>query len=192
MDGFVELLADLLGEQGFTRGKQVFSEKTNLHLPGYFRATKQWDLVVVDDGRLVAAMELKSHIGSFGNNFNNRTEETLGSAVDFWTAFREKVYQASPRPWLGYLMLLEDSPKSRRPVGVREPHFPALAEFHHASYAERYSLLIDRLVRERHYDAAALVLASEEAGVRGGFEEPSPEYTVRQFVRSLLAHVSAF
>ena len=36
---------------------------------------KQWDLVLVIDGQLVGAVELKSHIGpSFGNNFNNRTE----------------------------------------------------------------------------------------------------------------------
>jgi hypothetical protein len=45
-------------------------------LPGYFRPTKLWDVLVIHDKRLLAAIELKSQVGpSFGNNFNNRTEE---------------------------------------------------------------------------------------------------------------------
>ena len=43
-----------------------------LTLPGYFRPTKLWDLLVTYKGQLIAAIELKSHVGpSFGNNFNN-------------------------------------------------------------------------------------------------------------------------
>jgi hypothetical protein len=39
-----------------------------LELPGYFRATKKWDLVVVSEKQLVLAMEFKSQAGrSTGN-----------------------------------------------------------------------------------------------------------------------------
>ncbi|WP_430626426.1 PaeR7I family type II restriction endonuclease [Sulfobacillus thermotolerans] len=61
----------------FTSGK--------LELPGFYRPAKQWDLVVVRHHpsgvkRLVATIEVKSHVGSFSNNFNNRTEEAMGSS----------------------------------------------------------------------------------------------------------------
>ncbi len=43
-------------------------------------ARKKWDLLVVE-GCLIAAIEFKSQVGSFGNNYNNRTEEALGSQL---------------------------------------------------------------------------------------------------------------
>jgi hypothetical protein len=52
-------------------------------LPGFFRPTKEWDLLAIHDGKLLAVIEAKSQVGpSFGNNFNNRTEEAMGSALD--------------------------------------------------------------------------------------------------------------
>jgi len=52
---------------------------------------------------LIAAIEAKSQVGpSFGNNFNNRTEEAMGSALDLWTAFRKRDYLDNPQPFLGY------------------------------------------------------------------------------------------
>lgn len=41
-------------------------------LPGYYRRAKNWDIVVTYKDILVAAIECKSQVGSFGNNFNNR------------------------------------------------------------------------------------------------------------------------
>lgn len=51
-------------------------------LPGYFRRAKQWDIVAKHEDLLVGAVELKSQIGSLGNNSNNRIEEAIGSAFD--------------------------------------------------------------------------------------------------------------
>jgi hypothetical protein len=65
--------------------RSIFHHK-NVELPGYYRPTKKWDFLVLIDGRLVAVVETKSQVGSFGNNFNNRTEEAVGSAADLWTA----------------------------------------------------------------------------------------------------------
>ena len=112
MDGFVKVLCDLIVRGGMPDAA-VFRNRA-VELPGYFRPTKQWDLLVVADGTLLAVLELKSQIGpSFGNNFNNRTEEAMGSALDLWTAYREGAFAGSPRPWLGYVFLLEDCAKSR-------------------------------------------------------------------------------
>ena len=73
-----------------------------IELPGWFRAEKKWDLVIVHEKELLAALEFKSQIGpSFGNNFNNRTEEALGSATDIWAAYREGAFRPSARPFLG-------------------------------------------------------------------------------------------
>lgn len=81
MDGFVELFKGLVTGCGFS-SEHIFTKKA-LGLPGFFRPTKEWDLLVVKDGRLIAAIEAKSQVGpSFGNNFNNRTEEAMGQS--FW------------------------------------------------------------------------------------------------------------
>jgi hypothetical protein len=102
LDGFISLFSEVLKASGlptntiFTR-ESDFSNPT--YLPGYFRPTKNWDLVAVVDGQLLATIELKSYVGpSFGNNFNNRVEEALGSASDLWTAYREGAFKPSQRP----------------------------------------------------------------------------------------------
>ena len=128
-----------------------------------------------------ASVEFKSHVGSFGNNFNNRVEEALGNATDLNTAYREGAFQPSSKPWLGYMMLLEEHKKSTRPVRLREPHFPAFPEFHDASYQRRYELFCTRLVRERLYDAACLIVSPSDKGSNGEYKEPlksSPSATL--------------
>src|ERR1035437_8132836 len=93
MDGFIELLTQLVIEAGIDRSHVFYNE--SLELPGYFRPTKRWDFLVVVKGQLVAALEAKSQVGpSFGNNFNNHTEEAMRRALDLWTAFREKAFGA--------------------------------------------------------------------------------------------------
>ena len=189
LDGFRELVADLLIESGLRRATIYWREKTEL--PGWYRAEKNWDLLVVADGKLVAILEFKSQVGSFGNNFNNRTEESLGNATDLWAAYEEGALKPSERPWLGYLMLLEDAPGSNSPVRVKEPHFRVFPEFRDSSYAKRYELLLTKLVRSRLYDAACLLMSSREGGLRGGYREPNPELSFRVFVTSLLGRAIA-
>ena len=89
MHGFVRLIRDILREQGLP-GAHVYCEKS-LELPGWYRPEKKWDLLIVVDGRLIAGIEFKSQVGSFGNNFNNRAEEAIGSAADLWAAYREEL-----------------------------------------------------------------------------------------------------
>jgi hypothetical protein len=190
MDGFVSLTAQLVQEAGIPDAA-VYT-RHHLELPGFFRPTKNWDMLVVADGALLAVIEAKSQVGSFGNNFNNRTEEAIGSAVDLWTAFREGAFANSARPWLGYLFLLADTEQSRSSVSVREPHFSVFEEFHDASYQRRYELLLRKLVRERHYEAAAFLLSQPEAGRKGAYSEPAADLRFTDFARSLVAHASSF
>jgi hypothetical protein len=191
MDGFLRLVTHLIVEAG-VGSEHIFYNRC-VELPGFFRPTKEWDLLVVREGQLILALEAKSQVGpSFGNNFNNRTEEAMGSALDLWTAYREGAFNKTLRPWLGYIFLLEDCPASRRPVRVKEPHFKVFSEFENASYAARYELFCRKLVRERHYDVAAFVLSDRDSGLRGEYKQPAEDLTFEVFVRSLAAHVSAY
>ena len=186
-DGFLLALRELL-TRGGVPVESIFLRRSLTDLPGYFRARKMWDLLVVRDGELQAAVELKAQVGpSFGNNVNNRAEEALGNAVDLWTAYREQVYRASPAPWVGYLFLLEDCEETRRPRKLDSTHFPVLEEFRSASFAERYELLLRRMVAERHYSAACLLMsAAADAGDERNYSEPAADLGVSAFVEGLL------
>ena len=109
MDGFVQLMEAVVLANGLAQAS-IFLNVSLLVLPGFFRPTKRWDLLVVHAGKLVAALELKSHAAPAFRNFNNRCEEALGTATDLWTAFREGAFRDSPRPFAGYLTLVEDHP----------------------------------------------------------------------------------
>jgi Restriction endonuclease XhoI len=188
---FVRIIRNLIVGSGIPDA-HVFTNRRVTDLPGYFRATKDWDLVAVVDGTLLAVVELKSQVGSFGNNFNNRTEEAIGNATDLWTAYREGAFKSSPRPWLGYFMMLEDAAGSTRPVSVREQHFKVFKEFRGTSYADRYTILCERLVLERLYDSACLIMSSRATGPSGDFREPSARLSFRLFATSLVGHATAY
>ena len=122
MDGIINLLTEIILHTGMS-SENIFHKKS-LQLPGYFRPTKEWDLLVVKDNQLILAIEAKSQVGpSFGNNFNNRTEEAMGTALDLWTAYREGAFNSTIKPWIGYFFMLEDCIASNRTVKVKEPHF---------------------------------------------------------------------
>jgi hypothetical protein len=97
-DCFIELTCVILRDAGL---RDFSVEKRSRTLPGFYRPAKEWDLVAISCGSLVAAVEVKSQVGSFGNNFNNRVEEALGNATDFWAAYAQKRFAGSARPWLG-------------------------------------------------------------------------------------------
>lgn len=159
LDGFVELIHDVLVINGVP--DRCIYMNSDLELPGYYRPNKKWDLLVIDQNELVIAIEFKSQVGpSFGNNFNNRTEEAMGSALDIWTAYREGVFGNQIAPWLGYFMVLEDCRKSNEAVRVRSPHFPVLEEFVDASYKKRYEIFCNKLLLERQYSAACFITTS--------------------------------
>lgn len=191
MDGFVALLMDLVKANGLRNAQVIREGRIPLTLPGYFRPTKMWDMLVVHQGRLVAALELKSQVGSFGNNFNNRTEEAIGTALDLWTAFREGSFGDTPRPFVGWLMLVEDAPRSRSPVRDRSDNFPVRPEFQGASYVQRYDLFCQKLVKEQLYTAASVIASPQTAIKDGAYTEESDMTSLRTFITSFAGHIAA-
>lgn len=183
MRGFASLVVEVAGHCGLPP-ESVLVRKSQVILPGYFRATKNWDVLVIHHDRLLAVFEFKSQVGSISKNFNNRAEEAVGSATDLWVANHEGAFsrkgesnrgdvgfrdepainpalrRGSKPPFVGWLMLLEECSDSMGAVSVEEPHFPVLPEFHGASYADRYRILCEKLIERRLYDAAAVILSA--------------------------------
>lgn len=205
MGGLEVLVADILCEAGLKR--LDVRTRTSLELPGYFRATKKWDLIVISEGQLVLAMEFKSQAGkSIGNNVNNRSEETLESAKDLWTAYREGRFgEGAPTPFLGYLFLLEDRSNVKRPVTNKEPYFkvdpafrglPAPSKvggtmnYQGVTYAERYELLCRRLVLERIYNASCFMVATNAKPTV--ISQPAQDLTFARFAAALRGHAVTF
>jgi type II restriction enzyme len=191
MDGFLSLVKDLVVANGLAHA-EIHQKKALLTLPGFFRPTKLWDILVLHKGKLIAAVELKSQVGpSFGNNFNNRTEEAIGTAHDLWTAYREKAFGETSRPFVGWLMLVEDAPASRSPVRSRSPHFKVFQEFQGVSYLKRYDILCQKLVREQLYTTAALITSERTAVNTGEFASISEMTSLRAFVAAFAGHIAA-
>lgn len=191
MDGFMALILDIVRANGLEHA-QIHRKRAVLTLPGYFRPTKLWDLLVIHKGELITAVELKSHIGpSFGNNFNNRAEEAVGTAHDLWTAYREEAFGKQPRPFVGWLMMVENAPKSRSPVRDASPHFPIFEDFKGASYLKRYDLLCQKLVKEQLYTTAALITSPRSSAKNGKYSEMSKMTSLKTFITTLAGHVAA-
>jgi hypothetical protein len=191
MDGFAELVIDLVNANGLVNAA-IHRQRAVLTLPGYFRPTKLWDMLVINEGRLVVAIEFKSHVGpSFGNNFNNRTEEAIGTSHDIWTAYREGAFGNQERPFVGWLMVVEDAPGSRSVVKDKSPHFPVFMEFESASYLKRYDILCQRLAKEQLYSAASVIATPRTASQDGAYSELSPMTGLKSFVASLAGHIAA-
>jgi len=190
LDGFINLIHELLLKKGIP-AESIFMKK-KVDLPGFFRPVKNWDLLVVHEGDLLAAIEFKAQVGpSFGNNFNNRTEEAIGSSTDLWTAYRERVFHDSPQPWLGYFFLLEKAVKSISPVKTTANHFPIIKDYNNTSYAERYEIFCRKLMSERLYNSTCMLVSDRLSGLKGVYSEPNKALSFNKFVRSLLGHLAA-
>lgn len=214
MDGFAQLVREVVLHCGLP-SETVYAGMRDVVLPGFFRATKNWDVLVIHQRRLLAVFEFKSQVGSFGNNLNNRSEEVIGSAADLWVAHHHRAFgdgphrprrgrigegevdpallnpslQSDPRPpFLGWLMLLEDCEASNAPVKVQEPHYKVFDEFRGASYAQRYQILCERLVERQLYAAAALELTPRDSRQHRALSDATSLRTLfREFAARMLA-----
>jgi hypothetical protein len=201
MDAFAELLKDALEHCGIQRSDMFCGRSTSL--PGFYRPTKDWDLVVVVEGNLLIALELKSLPTSFGNNSNNRVEEALGSAADLWKAYQKRTFGKSQRPWLGYLMLICDEKASSSPIAVPEKHFAIRKEFRDTSYGKsartggkpmkvsvpylrRMELFCEKVKQEGLYDASCFLVTDHAKGPSGFYREPAEGLAFREFVGSMM------
>jgi hypothetical protein len=186
LDEFLDLLERTFIDCGVA--PSAVRRGAGVELPGFFRPTKKWDLVVVERGRLIAAIELKSHFGpSFGNNFNNRVEEAIGSATDVRVAAEKGILGSLP-PWLGYFLVLEEDSRSTQPVRLpMSPAFRPDPEFEHTSYADRYRMLCHRMLEEWLYDAVCMLAVPRDPATP--VHEPDPDLSFDNFRRAIAHRV---
>lgn len=189
LDGFHLLLSECLVEAGVPAAS-IFTGRGNTVVPGYFRPAKKWDLLVVHEGRLYCAVELKSQVGSLGNNANNRFEEAIGNAVDFSHAHHAGAFSSDERPWVGYVFLLAPTRDATPPVRTASPHFPVADVHFNASYAERLGTICALMEAEGLYDATCPMLtAPEDLDQVPNYVEARPELTAERFVDAMVAGV---
>jgi hypothetical protein len=60
MDGFIEIIADIITEAGMDNA--LVHRNKALELPGYFRPTKEWDLLVIDGAKLRIVLHHKDRL----------------------------------------------------------------------------------------------------------------------------------
>ena len=184
LNGVLHLLQKVAMDVGMPR-ENIYIKGNQL--PGYFRPTKDWDLIIISPNKkLVAAIELKSQVGSFGKNFNNRTEEAMGTAIDFWTAFRENAFPYQSMPWLGYLIMVENTVDSTKPVKCLQPYYPVLKDFQNTSYLDRYKIFCQKLMLERMYNQACLMPISNYVTL----EEVPDNISINTFLFSFIGHLT--
>ncbi len=194
-DSLANVVAQLFRNEGFPEDSIQFGRKAVV--PGYYRPTKAWDVLVVLGGTLVAAVELKSIASSFGNNLSNRAEEAVGLSTDLLTAYREGVF-GTIKPWLGYLFLMANDDEVHRPSGTSGTLLPIDGEFLNptsrnsrdriVSYGKRAEIMCRRLVLEQLYDASCFVLSSREP--ESEVVQPSADLDFRNFAASIRGHAT--
>ncbi len=191
MGGFADLVVDIVCANGLTKA-HVLPHDRPVSLPGHFSATQSWDIVVVNEGRLIAAIKADFVLGpSLSAGAGCDYDKVLGRAMELKAVYRKGVFGETRKPFVGYLILLEDAPGSRKPVTDVSPNFPLFPEFKGASYAERYNILCKKLMAEELYTAAAVILSPRSASKSGAYSEMSDMTGLKSFVKTLAAHISA-
>lgn len=169
--------------------EKVYYEDGCLKLPGWFRPSKDWDLVAFDGDDLLAVVELKSINSSFSNNSNNRTEESIGSAIDAFHAIKNDLipFKTAP-PIIGYALVVKICEDSTKPgKATQKSIYPIDKVFDRASYLKRLSVMCRRLLSERLYQAVWIVGVDPE---KNEVIEPEDDLTYDKFIASLSSQLT--
>ncbi len=138
-------------------------------LAGWYRSSKAWDLLVLQRGLPVLAVEYKSMAGSEGKNLNNRADEVFGIAEDAREAERRGILPPNLRR--AYIYVLEVTPAVEGPVDVGKPYGKPDPVFHGASYLQRVAIMCERMLESGLYHLAWVLAVTRDPV---GFVEPSP------------------
>ncbi len=109
--------------------------------------------------------------------------------MDLQAACRAGRFGHGVRPFVGYFLLLEDSPATQERVHVAASGFEMDPIFRGASYCRRYEILLERLVREGLYTATCLALTD---AATGSVTHPGDDVSFRRFAATLEGHALAF
>ncbi|MFD5091883.1 PaeR7I family type II restriction endonuclease [Amycolatopsis thailandensis] len=157
--------------------------KVDSIIPGYYRRSKNWDVVATHKGHLVGVVELKSQASSPGNNANNRIEEAIGSAVDVKAVQEETGAFGKLGVWAAWCMTFNRDAESGDPIQLTRMQkakirFPLddLA-FKNMTYAYQYAIALERLIARKVYDAGWMVLTWVNDDGTVDYVEPIPTAT---------------
>ncbi|SFP68647.1 PaeR7I family type II restriction endonuclease [Amycolatopsis rubida] len=162
---------------------------TDTVIPGYFRRSKNWDVVALHKGHLVGVVELKSQENSPGNNANNRIEEAIGSVVDAKTVQDISENFGKLGVWAAWCMTFNRDCEPRRRNGVRSKHFPLDPEFVPFSYASQYGKAIERLIARNLYQAGWMVRTWVNDDGTVGYDEPISTATAETLAMQIESRV---
>jgi hypothetical protein len=210
LDGFVSVISQVVHNNGMPNASIITGSQAAI--PGYFRPSKNWDILIMNQGVLVAIIELKSIADSFGNNSNNRSEEAIGSGIDAKEALSENAFEGLTRLFSGYILLVEDCSGTNRNVNILMKQFRAMSEFMAdpssrdtiyqrgpdglystvagVSYMKRFDILCTRLMQKSLYTSAAVITTSREAISDGAFSYVSQDTSIMAFMSSLASHIA--
>ncbi|MET7993104.1 PaeR7I family type II restriction endonuclease [Amycolatopsis sp. NPDC005232] len=187
---FTQLLADLFTQAGIAKA-DIKSGRP--YLPGYYRARKEWDLVVTYRGHLLAAIELKSQVGGVQKNINNRFEEALGTATDTLFAQRKNQAFGTVPPWLGYVLVLEETGETEQKDRMTKALFPTDEEFNGGSYNDRYQIMLSRFLSDQVYNAGWFITTrnpSDGVDPSVTYSEPLAIATAEAFVAAIEGRIN--
>jgi hypothetical protein len=192
MERLIVLLADLVGKNGQGDERILTRNNGSPTLPGFYEQTTEWDFIVMRQNRIVAVIRVDTMQDSAADNEHQRTTEAVYAAHSLQAAYRCGMFgEMTNRPFVGWLMLVEDAPGSRSPVSDRSPHFPVRPEFQNASYLQRYDLLCRKLMQENLYTAASVITSPATAARNGKFAEVSELTGLKNFITTFAAHIAA-
>lgn len=159
-------------------------------IPGYYRRSKNWDVVAVHKGHLVAVVELKSQVGSEGNNGNNRIEEALGNTFDATTTQElTQVFGKLP-VWSVFCMVFGSDPSTAKPVRLRgTPVFPIDSAFTGMTYGRQWEIAIERFIKTKVYDAGWMLSSWLDSDGNMQYNEPVPTATLETLQTQIEARV---
>jgi len=162
-------------------------------VPGYYRRSKNWDVVALHKGHLVGAVELKSQAQSPGNNANNRIEEAIGSSVDAKTVQELTERFGKLGVWAAWCMTFSrdcETGIAVRPPSKKKLRFgPTDPAFDQMTYAKQFSTAIERFVSQKVYDAGWMLTTWVNSDQTIGYEEPVPTATAETLATQIEARV---
>jgi hypothetical protein len=211
LDSFINILECVVRDNGLPDAEVLKGNKAVV--PGYYRPRKGWDFVVINEGKLIAIIELKSIASSFGNNTNNRCEEAIGSSYDLQKALNEKVIPYEVKVFKGYLILIEDCPSTNRDVNIHNMrYFKPMSDFliepekldeiyiknkngeypyqvPGISYIQRLNFMCNRFMHESIYSAASIITSPRAAIDTGEYGEVETITGLNRFLFLFTNHI---
>lgn len=189
MDEIASLISKALIKMGVDE-KSIHYNKKDVEIPGWFRATKQWDILAFKGDQLITGIELKSISGSYGNNLNNRTEEAIGEAIDAKYASDRGLLNRITPPLMAYALIVKKDVRSMSVCKKPKSHYFTIdPAFEKTNYIDRFRIMCERLRRENIFGAVWFAIVDPE---KETVEEPVKELSYETFMTEIEGRVKAF